>query len=146
MTKTETIKILTLLSAFYGEGKAEAEIMAAAWHELLAGYDYYIVRRAVMNFAKADIRHYAAFPTPGTIIAAVEAENAIYNRTFNSLLNNADYKELPERAQAIISKIDYDREKERPYEEKLADRERIIETLKTNDLRLWNGERKLLND
>lgn len=146
MTKAETIKILTLLSAFYGEGKAEAEIMAAAWHELLGGYEYYIVRRAIMSFAKSDVREYASFPTPGTIIAAIETENRIYNRTFNSLLNNADYKELPEQAQAIISESDYDREKERPYEEKLADRERIIETLKTNDLRLWNKERRLLND
>ena len=146
MTKAETIKILTLLSAFYGEGKAEAEIMAAAWHELLGGYEYYIVRRAIMSFAKYDVREYASFPTPGTIIAAIETENRIYNRTFNSLLNNADYKELPEQAQAIISESDYDREKERPYEEKLANRERIIETLKTNDLRLWDKERRLLND
>ena len=34
MTKAETIKILTLLSAFYGEGKAEAEIMAAAKEQM----------------------------------------------------------------------------------------------------------------
>lgn len=144
MTKAETIKILTLLSAFYGEGKAEAEIMAAAWHELLSGYEYYIVRRAIMSFAKSDVREYASFPTPGTIITAIEKENTIYNRIFNSLLNNADYKELPEQAQAIISESDYEREKERPYEEKLANRERIIALLKTKDLELWNGERKQL--
>lgn len=146
MTKAETIKILTLLSAFYGEGKAEAEIMAAAWHELLYEYEYFIVRRAVMEYAKSDVREYASFPTPGRLIEAIEHESALYRLVFNKMLQGNDYSELPERGKALISESEYDSEKAEPYEDKLARKEEIIERLKAEDRRAWITAQKKTNE
>ena len=52
MNKKETIQIMALLSAFYGAGKSDPNIMAEGWYLILEPYDFEIAKRAVLNYAK----------------------------------------------------------------------------------------------
>ena len=76
MTKQETIQIMAMLGAFYGAGKSNPEIMAEGWHLILEPYDFDIARRAVLNYAKNDVREYASFPTVGNIVKCINDEIA----------------------------------------------------------------------
>lgn len=113
MNKTETIKIMAMLSAYYGQGNANAEIMANAWHLLLCEYPYQVVEQAVMTFAKNDRRDYATFPPPGAIIKVIEDAQAdrkvLANKVFNNLYNGVPYKELPPSQQEVCPEDVYQR-------------------------------------
>ena len=76
MTNKETIQIMALLSAFYGAGKGNPEMMAEGWHLILEPYPYEAAYRAVLNFAEQDTRDYATFPTVGSIVVAIKDEMA----------------------------------------------------------------------
>ena len=134
MTQQETVKILMRLSAFYGEGKSDVRIMTEAWHELLQDYPYHVAKRAVMNFAKHDVRDYASFPTPGKIIEAVEAEMGVYNRIFNLALSKAEYEKLTDYEKRLIGIDRYEELRITPYEELLDMRENVISELKQNEI------------
>ena len=136
MKYEESIKILTVLSAFYGEGKADAQIMAVAWHEILKEYPYHVAYRAVMNFAKNDKREYASFPTAGKIIEAIEKEQQVYSQIFNAMLNKRRYSELSEYAQKLITEEAFNEFSEKPHERKLASREIVIHKLINADTKL----------
>lgn len=107
MTKAETIMVMAKLSAFYGQGKADARSMALAWHEILCDYDFAMASRAVTQFAKHDMREYATFPTAGVIVEAIEDEYKLRNRIFNALFQGRYYDELPLRCKELITKDEY---------------------------------------
>ena len=63
MNKQETIQIMAMLGAFYGAGKSNPEVMAEGWHAILEPYDFEVARRAVLNYAKNDVRELGLRPT-----------------------------------------------------------------------------------
>lgn len=103
MTETETIKILALLNAYYGQGKAEPETMANAWHMLLKDYDYKTVEGAVLNFAREDKREYPVFPSVGQILESIRKEENLCHAIWGRMANNDSYDELSPRAQRLIT-------------------------------------------
>ena len=108
MTEKDTVMVLAMLSAFYGEGKSDVRLMAAAWHALLKDYNVAVAQRAVLRFAKNDQREYASFPTAGKIIAAIEEEMGIRRGIFNSIKNRQNYDTLDERYKELIPKDRYE--------------------------------------
>ena len=112
MTKKETIQIMALLGGFYGKGKSNPEIMAEAWYLILADYDYEIASRAVLRYAKNDVREYASFPTVGNIVRAIEQElsedKAPLREVVRAVSYGWGYDQLSDRAQALIDEKTYD--------------------------------------
>ena len=108
MTKQQTVIVLAMLSAYYGEGKADAAEMAAAWHVILKDYDFATAQIAVINFAKNDARDYAVFPSVGKIVEAIEAELGKRRGVFNAALDGTPYEYLPDHYQAIVQKDFYE--------------------------------------
>lgn len=140
MTKEETLKILSMLSAFYGQGKSEPKMMLTAWHLILEKYDYAIASKAVLNFAENDRREYATFPAVGSIVEAIKKETSDQERPLKEIIKAISYgraySSLSERAKENIS--------QERYEEWLAiDAEEFAN--KANELyeNLINGRKKL---
>ena len=129
MKREETIKIMAMLSAFYGQGKSDASTMASAWHIILRDYDYHLAERAVIEFARTDKRDYATFPSVGQVVSAIERQKGYVNRIYNGMLDNEVYDSLPEGAQRLISEADYEAYRRKGYEALEAERETIIEAL-----------------
>ena len=102
MNKNETLKILAMLSAYYGQGKSDAKQMASAWHLILKDYSYQDAERAVVEFARNDVRDYATFPTVGVIIREIETAHTnarkLKNKAWNNILNTNEYDKLIEEA------------------------------------------------
>lgn len=106
MVKKETVKIMAMLCAFYGQGKGEPEAMADAWHIVLQEYSYNEACEAVINFAKTDTRDYATFPAVGKIVQEIEKGRAARGKAVNEVylaiaLNNRSYEDLSAMAKAI---------------------------------------------
>lgn len=124
MTKTETIKIMAMLSAYYGQGKSNAEIMANAWHLLLKDYPYNVVEQAVLTFARTDRRDYASFPAPALIIKVIEEtqaeRKALVSRTFNAMLNGRPYDDLTAEQRDMCHRELYEQGLKTDYEELIA--------------------------
>lgn len=108
MKKAETVQLLAMLSAYYGQGKADAKTMANAWHILLKDYPYIVAERAVIKYVKSDKRDYASFPPPGAVIAVIEAENKILNGVRNKALKKVSYDELSSDAKAWVTEPLYE--------------------------------------
>lgn len=108
MTKKETIKILAMLSAYFGQGKADPQEMANAWHLILKDYNYAIAQKAVVEFARNDTREYCTFPPVGSIVRAVEAQGKLANRVFNTAFHNGEYKDMPNGAKRLITESEYE--------------------------------------
>ena len=112
MTKQETIKIMAMLEAFYGMGKGKPEVMATAWHLVLEPYDYRIASKAVIEFARNDVREYATFPAVGKIVQAIRDEEAKEQAPINEIIRaisyGRQYKQLSESAKRLISDERYD--------------------------------------
>lgn len=126
MTKNETLVILAMLSAYYGEGKSDAREMAAAWYALLKDYDFATTQLAVINFAKNDRRDYATFPAPGKIIEAIEGEVNKRRGVYNNALRQTSYENLPEQYKEIISAFDYAKLVLMGEEQLVANKDKII--------------------
>ena len=111
MTKEETIKILAMLSAFYGQGKSNPEQMATAWHLILSKYDYRITQKAILSFAENDVREYATFPDVGKIVEAIRNEMAQEAKpikdTIMCIQYGKPYISTPPRVKALISEERY---------------------------------------
>lgn len=111
MNKKETIQIMALLSAFYGAGKSDPNIMAEGWYLILEPYDFEIAKRAVLNFAKNDTREYGTFPTVGNIVKCIEEEmrksEAPIKEIVRSISYGKDYSQLSESAKNNISEDRY---------------------------------------
>lgn len=135
MTKDETLKIMFMLSAYYGEGKSDARIMAQAWHLILQKYDYGIAQRAVLNFAENDTREYASFPTVGTIVGEIKHQQSLCNGIFNSLYDRVSYEHLSEEKQKLISKSRYDTLLELDYDGIIANKSKIKQEILSNQIK-----------
>lgn len=111
MNKKETIQIMALLSAFYGAGKSDPNIMAEGWYLILEPYDFEVAKRAVLNYAKNDTREYGTFPTVGNIVKCIEEEmrksEAPIKEIVRSISYGKDYSQLSESAKNNISEDRY---------------------------------------
>lgn len=149
MTEKETGLILLKLSAFYGEGKSNTELMVKSWHEILGEFDYFIAERAVREFAKNDTREYSAFPTPGAIYQAIADEEKIYNRIFNAITKSAEhltdakteYEQLPEKAKRLITEDAFISASKRDINDLLNGREEFIALMKSADFKYYLAEK-----
>lgn len=140
MTKKETIQIMAYLSAFYGAGKGNPEIMAEGWHLILEPYDFEIAKRAVLTYAKNDTREYGTFPTVGNIVKCIEEEMRKDQAPIKEIVRNIsygrDYSMLTADAKALISQERYDAWLKMDAEE-FANKSMVIaETLKSERKRL----------
>lgn len=111
MTEKETVQVMAMLEGFYGMGKGNPEIMAAAWHLVLKDYDFEITSKAVIEYAKNDTREYASFPTVGNIVKCIEDEKrkevAPINEVTRAISYGWHYDQLSKEAQANISEEHY---------------------------------------
>lgn len=129
MNKHEVIKILSLLTAYYGKSKAEADIMVNAWYILLKDYDYAIAEQAVIEYAKNDHREYSQFPQIGAVIQSIKDEQKSITAIRNFAYYGKEYDELPERSKKWINKERFERLKKCPDEYLLENMEQIRNTL-----------------
>lgn len=111
MTEVETIKIMAMLGAFYSSGKNDPKTQAKAWHLLIGEYDYEVVKRAVLNYAKNDVREYASFPAVGVIIAEIKKIDAEMEKPIKEIIHRVlmglDYHGLSIEGQKLISEEQY---------------------------------------
>ena len=140
MTKKETIQIMALLGAFYGQGKGNPEIMAEGWYYILEPYDFEVAQRAVLTYAKNDTREYGTFPTVGNIVRCIEEEMRKDQAPIKEIVRNIsygrDYGMLTAEAKNIISEERYNSWLKMDAEE-FANKSMVIaETLKSERKRL----------
>ena len=111
MTEKETVQIMAMLEGFYGMGKGNPEIMAAAWHLVLQDYEFGVASRAVVEYAKNDTREYASFPTVGNIVKCIEHEMhkevAPINEITRAISYGWHYDQLSKEAQENITEEHY---------------------------------------
>lgn len=111
MTKTECIKIMAMLGAFYSGGKNDPKLQAEAWYLILGKYPYRIAEQAVLHFAENDTREYATFPTVGAIVAEIKAEQKRIEKPINEIIRaiayGYDYTQLSTEARALIEEGAY---------------------------------------
>lgn len=112
MTKTETVKVMALLGAFYGAGKSNPEAMAEGWYLVLEPYDFEMACKAVLNYAKNDTREYASFPTVGNIVKCIETEmakeEAPVKEVVRAISYGWGYEQLSKEAKELITPLRYD--------------------------------------
>ena len=140
MTKKETIQIMAYLSAFYGAGKSNPEIMAEGWYLIIEPYDFEIAKRAVLTYARNDTREYGTFPTVGNIVKCIEEEMRKDQAPIKEIVRNIsygrDYSLLTAEAKSIISEERYNSWLKMDAEE-FANKSMVIaETLKSERKRL----------
>ena len=140
MTKRETIQIMALLSAFYGAGKGNPEVMAEGWYWILEPYDFEMARRAVLTYARNDTREYGTFPTVGNIVKCIEEEMRKDQAPIKEIVRNIsygrDYSMLTADAKSLISEERYNSWLKMDAEE-FANKSMVItETLKSERKRL----------
>lgn len=109
MTENDVVKILMILSAYYGKPKADADDMVGAWWLILRDYDYIVVEQACIEYAKNDRREYSQFPTIGNILGSIEEEEGAITRIRNWALDKKSYEELGPRSQKWISEERYEK-------------------------------------
>lgn len=111
MTKSETIQLMAMLGAFYGAGKANPEIMAEGWYMILEPYDFEIAQKAVLNYARNDVREYASFPTVGNIVRCIEEEmrkeQAPVKEVVRAISYGWGYDQLSKEAKSLIGEERY---------------------------------------
>lgn len=143
MTKEETIKILAMLSAFYGQGKSNPEQMATAWHLILGKYDYRIAQKAILNFAENDHREYATFPAVGCIVQAIKdaeyEENKPINEIVKAISYGRQYTTLSVKATQLISNEKYNTWLSMNAEEFANKSRTFAESLKTTQMKMLGG-------
>lgn len=145
MTKQETIMIMATLGAFYGAGKSNPEVMAEGWHQILEPYDYEIVGRAVLNYAKNDVREYASFPTVGNIVKCINdeiaKEEAPVKEVVRAISYGWGYDQLSKDAKKLVTPLRYDEMLKMDAEEFANNAGKVATTLKTKRKAL-TGETK----
>lgn len=98
-----------MLNVYYGQGKADPELMANAWHVFLEPYSYRLVEKAVLNFVMDDKRESQYFPGVGQILASIKEEENLGNAIGGRLKHGDSYEELSERAKRAITKELYNK-------------------------------------
>ena len=111
MTKEETVKIMSILGAFYSGSKNNAKMQAAAWHMILEKYDFGIAQKAVLNFAENDTREYATFPAVGVIVREIRNQQYLEAKPIKEVIRaisyGKGYEDISDDAKRIISKEAY---------------------------------------
>lgn len=145
MTKQETIQIMAMLGAFYGAGKSNPEVMADGWYLILEPYDFEMASRAVLNYAKNDVREYASFPTVGNIVKCIEEamakEDAPVKEVVRAISYGWGYEQLSKEAKELITPLRYDEMLKMDAEEFANNAGKVATTLKTKRQAL-TGETK----
>lgn len=140
MSKAETIQLMAMLGAFYGAGKANPEIMAEGWFMILEPYDFQIAQKAVLNYAKNDVREYASFPTVGNIVRCIEdemrKEQAPVKEIVRAISYGWGYDQLSKDAKNLISDERYKTWLKMDAEEFSNKAHIMSETLKSEQKRL----------
>lgn len=102
---------MAMLGAFYSGGKNDPRIQAHAWHLILGKYPYDVAESAVLHFAENDTREYATFPTVGTIVAEIKAEQMRIDKPIREIVKaisyGRTYEQLSEDAQRNITEEHY---------------------------------------
>ena len=114
MTKKEVIKLLAIISAYYGKSKTDAEEIVNAWYLLLKDYNYIIAEQAVLEYVKKDTREYSQFPKIGAIIQSIEEEEKMFTVVRNCAYYGREYSQLSERSKKWITEERYERLKQCP--------------------------------
>ena len=145
MTKQETIQIMAMLGAFYGAGKSNPEVMAEGWYLILEPYDFEMARRAVLNYAKNDVREYASFPTVGNIVKCINdeiaKEEAPVKEVVRAISYGWGYDQLSKDAKELVTPLRYDEMLKMDAEEFANNAGKVATTLKTKRKAL-TGETK----
>lgn len=143
MTLDETVKIMALLGSFYGAGKSNPEVMAEGWYLVLEPYDYEVAGRAVLNYAKNDVREYASFPTVGNIVRCIEEEMAKEQAPIKEVVRAISYgwgyEQLSKEAKQNISEENYDAWLKMDAEEFANKANTLAGTLKANRTKRLKG-------
>lgn len=143
MSKAETIQLMAMLGAFYGAGKANPEIMAEGWFMVLEPYDFQIAQKAVLNYAKNDVREYASFPTVGNIVRCIEEEmhkeQAPIKEVVRAISYGWGYEQLSKEAKQNISEENYDAWLKMDAEEFANKANTLAGTLKANRTKRLKG-------
>lgn len=112
MTKDETVKIMSMLGAFYSGSKNNAKMQAAAWHLILEKYDFEIAQKAVLNFAENDTRDYATFPAVGVIVKEIRKQRMLDEKPVKDVIRGVimgkKYEDLDTEAKSLISETKYE--------------------------------------
>ena len=113
MTKEETVKIMTMLGAFYSGSKNNAKMQAASWHMILEKYDFEIAQKAVLTFAENDTREYATFPAVGVIVREIRNQQQLEAKPIKEVIRSISYgkgyEDISDDAKRIISKEVYNK-------------------------------------
>lgn len=113
MTKEETVKIMSVLGAFYSGSKNNAKMQAATWHMILEKYDFGIAQKAVLNFAENDTREYASFPAVGVIVREIRNQQQLEAKPIKEVIRSISYgkgyEDISDDAKRIISKEVYNK-------------------------------------
>ena len=145
MTKSETVKIMALLEAFYGMGKGNPEVMAEGWYLILEPYDFEMASRAVLNYAKNDVREYASFPTVGNIVKCINdeiaKEEAPVKEVVRAISYGWGYDQLSKDAKELVTPLRYDEMLKMDAEEFANNAGKVATTLK-NKRQALTGETK----
>lgn len=145
MNKQETIQIMAMLGAFYGAGKSNPEVMAEGWHAILEPYEFEVARRAVLNYAKNDVREYASFPTVGNIVKCINDEiakdEAPVKEVVRAISYGWGYDQLSKEAKELVTPLRYDEMLKMDAEEFANNAGKVATTLKTKRKAL-TGEKK----
>lgn len=137
MSKTEALKVLNLLAAYYGQGKVPTRDMADAWYMQLRQYEYVVAVVAVKEYAEHDTREYASFPTVGAIVAAIKRERSAITGARNKALHRRKYDDLTDRQKAWCPRATYE------YMCTLSERE-LIEGFDDLRAKIWGKHRQKL--
>lgn len=113
MTKEETVKIMSMLGAFYSGSKNNAKMQATAWHMILEKYDFGIAQKAVLNFAEKDTREYATFPAVGVIVREIRNQQYLEAKPIKEVIRaisyGKGYEDISDDAKRIISEEVYNK-------------------------------------
>ena len=143
MAKSETIQLMAILGAFYGAGKANPEIMAEGWFMILEPYDFQIAQKAVLNYARNDVREYASFPTVGNIVRCIEEEmrkeQAPVKEVVRAISYGWGYDQLSEEAKKNITEEHYNDWLKMNAEEFANKANVLADTLKAQRIKRLNG-------
>ena len=143
MSKAETIQLMAILGAFYGAGKANPEIMAEGWFMILEPYDFQIAQKAVLNYARNDVREYASFPTVGNIVRCIEEEmrkeQAPVKEVVRAISYGWGYEQLSEEAKKNITEEHYNDWLKMNAEEFANKANVLADTLKAQRIKRLNG-------
>lgn len=143
MTKKETVGLMAMLSAFYGAGKGDPEVMAEGWHMILEPYDADTAKKAVLNYAKNDTREYGTFPTVGSIVREIEAEmrreQAPVNEIVKAISYGWSYSQLSEKAKSRITEERYREWLDMDAEAFSNNVKVLVQSLQKNQKRLVSG-------